>query len=634
MKHYRQNGRLDDALDVFGDVRFHRLDMLADPATLPPGVVQVSENLRFDAQGAQVRGGLARQFPAASSVGRILGCGIYKPVGGADQLALVTEGSLWLFEATTQTLARYAYPAGETIGTADEVDVIQAGIGASGTLPDLYILRGLGNTVLRFDGSAVATAPLVPPAAFGLFYQNRLAVNDSRQSLKVSHLLDFDTFTLLDQFQIEQGGADYLVGLLAYQRDYVLIGARKKIFLAYFDPALAAATPYPAAIPNSSFLRLLTSEAGPLGKGAMLEAAGLLFFTSDTGIYAIQPQLDNSLTPLGRPLSADIQPVFSRLSAQYAGAAAIARHGHRLYFALPISEVPVAVTSVTVTDTVTVGLTLPFTLPALLSSGGLAEIETATAHDVSPGDLVQLSGVAAGGINGQWSVLAVLDETTFTIAIPVATVVVLGARAQMQKLATRNNFIAVLNLNNRDADHPVGMWESIDSLPAGYFADWLRIADWGSQRRLWVVDAINGPSLYEEGDVDDIGDIQGGITLPFTLPATLSASNFASVAVPGRLVSRAYRWEGGAAYERPVRASEARLTVAAGDAGTVTTRLRTPNRLALESTATFTAGTQTDLAVPKRLFNRALEVEMEVATTIGRPVIRALEVQVRKIGEY
>lgn len=645
MNRYRQFGPLDDTLEVFGDVQFQRLDMLTDPATLEAGAVQVSENLRFDANGAAVRGGLSRQFLAGTNIGTIHFCAIYKPVGDEDQLAFVTGKALYLFATSTQLLTRYPYPASQVILAGDDVDARQAGIG-SGTLPVLYILRGLDQPVLKFDGTAVTVDNNVPPSQFGLFYQNRLAVNDSLQSVKVSHFLDFATFTLLDQFQIEQGGADYLVGLLAYQGDYVLIGSRKKWFLAFFDPGLSSTTPYAGAIPNSSFLRLQTNEAGPLGKEAMLESAGLIWFVSDNGIYAFQPTLNNELVSLGRPLSAEIQPVFERISAQFAGQVCIQRYGYRLYFALPISDAPVAIVSVTVANSVTLGVNLPFDLPVNLAAGGLVTIETADPHEAAVGDVVQVANLTGGGVNGQHTVVAVLDENNYVVSVDAATTVFVGSRATSQKLATRNNTIAVLNLNNRDANHPAGMWESIDTLPSGFYADWLRIADCGPQHRLWVVDAVNGPSLYEEGAADEVGDVIGGVNLPFDLPVDLSPVNFASVPVASRLVSRAYRWEGvlGSAhgaisYPRNVRSSEVRLNVAPGDAGNIITRMRIPTGGAVlsglvEQAMNFTGTNQPDIAVNKRLFNRALEVELEVQTTAGRPMIRALEVQVRKSGQY
>ena len=639
MKRYRQYGPLDDIPEVFGDVQFERLDMKSDPATLPTGAVQVSENLRFDVNGARVRAGIRRQFPADTNLGAILHAGIYKPPGEEDQFALVTARKLWLFQPSDQSLKSYPFPTGEVFEASDAIDVIQGNIGADSTLPLLTILHGLDQNVLSFDGTVVTVAPAIPRSEFGLYYQNRLAVNSGLQTLSLSDFLDFGVWFQLNQFQIELGGADYLVGLMAYQSDYVLIGCRKKWFVAFFDPNLITEG-YSGGLQNSSFLRLLTNETGPLGREAMLAAMGLIWFVSDLGIYAFQPNLNNELVPLGRALSAEISPVLARLNATAAAGACIQQFGYRIYFALPISDVPVAIVAISLVEETMSGVTLPQTLPFLLSEGALATVTTGTPHGVSQGERVELTGLAMD-MNGQWTVLSVPDEHTYLVAVPTSQEVLVGSQAMSQRLAARNNVVAVLNTNNRDSAHPVGMWESIDLLPNGFYADWLRLANYGAQRRLWVVDAAKGPCLYEEGAVDEVGDVQGGIALPFTLPITLGTVNFASVPVAGRMVSRAYRWEGmlgsphgTIAYQRRIRASEARLTLNADDAGNLITRLRIPGRPVAEETVAFSGASGPDQTVATRLWGRALEAEMEFRSTAGNPTLRALEVQVLKSGFY
>ena len=645
MNRYRQYGQLDDFPEVFGDVQFTRLDMKTDPATLPAGAVQVSENLRMDANGITVRGGISRQFLAGTYIGTIVKSGIYRPDGAEDRLVFITFNRMWLFNPADQTLAMYPLPAGETFLPGDTVDLVQGGIGA-GTLPRLFIFHGLDNNTLSFDGAVVTVGTHIPKASIGLFYQNRLAVASGAQNISTSDFLAFDldaNWNLLNQFQIEKGGADYLVGFMAYQGDYVLIGTRKKWFVAYFDPGLGTNSPYTGALSNQSWLRLLTAEAGPVGREAMLAAAGMIWFVSDSGIYAFAPNLNNELVPLGRPLSAEILPAFSRMNGAAASGATIAQFGYRIYFALPISDVPVAITNFSAVNHYTNGVVLPQTLPFLLTQGAIATITTGTAHGLSAGDMVQLSGLMSGSLNTSWPVLAVIDTLNFQVAIPTSTGAVLtGQRATAQRLAMRNNLIAVLNTSNRDAEHPLGVWESLDTLPQGFYADALRIADYGPQRRLWIVDAVRGPALYEQGAVDEVGDVVGGVALPFTLPVTLYPANFASVPVAGRLVSRAYRWEGTLgsphgtiAYNRRVRASEVRLATRTGDAATVICRVRIPGRLQQEYTQTFTADpNQPDAAVYQRVSARGLEAEVEVQATSGQPTIRSLEIQVMKSGTY
>lgn len=628
MNRYRTYGRLDDVPEISGDAQFKRLDMQSDPATLPPGVVQRSENFRFDAQGARVRAGVARQFAPGTDVGQILLAEVYLPDRANDRFALVTGRQLAIFDPANQTVQSFPFPSGETIEDGEAVDFVQGGLG-SGTTPTAWILRGFDKDALKFDGSAVKVDSAFKKGEFGLFYQDRFAVASTTQALSVSDFLDFGTWSELNQFQILKGGDDFLMAFVAYKEDFVIIACRKKFFLAFFDPSTSTGGYSGGLKTDSSFLRELTREAGLVGRRAIKEAAGLIWIISDPGIFAFQPQLDQKLTVLGLPISADIQPIMDRLSAKYASGAAIERLGYRLYFAMPISGEKVKVSDITVATTTTLGLTLPFTLPALLSNGGLATVETETPHDLSPGDSVALAGVLDANLNGEFIVLSVTDSTHFTVGTNAQQGATVGELATMQHVATRNNTIAVLNLNNRDQMHPQGSWESIDILPSSFHADFLKIADYGSSRRLWVVDRELGPALYEQGDADEIGTIEGGVTLPFTLPVTLSAANFATVQIPGRLTGRENSF---GQFAREVRAGRARLTLSDGDAGTLTLRVETPDAIVWEKTRDFSYEGNSDRYARKRCGKRGLNARVEITTTAGRPTVRSLEIESTAVG--
>lgn len=621
MNRYRSYGRLDDPSEFVGDAAFVRLDMRTDSAALAPGTVQRSENFRFDQAGAQVRGGIARQLPPGASVSTIRHCGIYRPDNSHDRLALVTERALILFDPNAQTLTQYDFPVGETITETDKVDFIQAGV-SSGTVPDAYILRGLEKDALKFDGSVVTAEADFDRAEFGLFFSDRIALNTGRQEFSVTDYLDFETINALNRFAVLKGGDDYLVSALAYQIgqvDVVIVGSRKRCYVAFFQPLLGDGEAVDA---GNSFLRGLTREAGPIGREAMIEAGGLIWVLSDLGIFAFQPQLDLELTVLGQPISAALQPLMDRLSANYAARAVIQRSGHRLYFALPINPEPIPIVDIEVTEGGGL-LELPFTLPAVLSgSANLATVETETAHNLASGDQVQIVGVMDPLLNGVWSVIGAPDATHFTIATDAAPGADVGERATAQPIVTRNNRIAIYNLVNQG-------WESVDTLPAGIYADWLRIADHGARRRLWLIDRVNGPALYEEGDVDETSDAVGGLRLAFTLPAQLSAANYASVPIPGLLKSRTLRWGPNA---RHVKAGESRLTVQPGDAGTFTVRVNTPDSDPWESERAFDGTGKADTAARKRCGKRGLEAELEILTTAGRPLVRTLQVETTVTG--
>ena len=704
MNRFRSYGRLDDEPEIIGDALFARLDMRSDPATLPPGTVRRSENMRFDSQGAQVRAGLARQLAPGDTIQPILFAAVYRPDNDHDRIAHITPTRLVLFDPENQTVASYDFPAGETIVEGEPVDFVQGGV-SSGTTPDAYILRGFAKTTLKFNGSTVAVAAQFEQGEFALFYQDRMAVNTTRQELSVSDFLDFTTWSVLNQFQILKGSDDYVVGCLAYQKDFVIVGTRKRFFLAYFAPQYDGGGYAGGLSGLNSFLRSLTREAGPVGRRAMIEVGGRIWFLTDNGIYAFVPQLDLELTTLGEPLSAPIQPIMDRLSAEYASGAVIEHFGHRLYFAVPISDEPLAIVSgvvrsaspalpdsavydgsgiveyhelvIGVAYTWTPGdangiiscgvdsfdnsaiypgsitftlqetsaavsggtpgttftgvlapaepipLQLPFDLPASLTGGSyLVDFETETDHNLAEGEQIQITGSIDPTLNGPKTVSAVTDSTHFTADVEDIAGGDVGERATVQRVATRNNKILVFNL-------ALQAWESVDSLPAGVYADFLRVADYGTRRRLWLVDADLGPCLYEQGDTDEIGDEIGGLALDFDLPAELSVGNFESAPIAGRLTSRTLRW---GAFARHVRAGETRLTAGPDDAGTVTLTVQTPDSDDWTSTRSFDGTDRADIAVRQRSGARGLEAELDVITTSGRPTVRALEIEMTASG--
>lgn len=642
MNRYRTYTPLDDAPEIVGDAAFTALDMLTDPAAVAPGGLVRSENMRFDVNGTGVRKGIARMLPVGTSFGTILHANVYKPEGDDDNIAMVTAHGLALFRTANQTVTVFPFPGGETVDASANLGSVQAGLG-TGTLPAFRMLRGLAKTVLVYDGVSVSVDSHTPPSEIVLYVQDRNVVNNTTQSLAVSDFDDFTNYNLLNQFKILKGSDDFLTGLLAYQKDYVLIGMRKKWFVAFFDPqtTAAAGAGYQAGLQaDTSFLRELTREAGPVGPRAMIQALGKVWFITDGAIYAFTPQLDNELTVLGKPISAEIQPIMENMSAANARGAWIERFGYRLYFGLPINDDSVGIVGITITTTPGFGLALPFTIPALLGPGSLAVVETDEPHGLSVGDNSFISGATTPELNGTHVVVSVTDATHYIIATTAGTDAVVGGNATSQKIATRNNRIAVYNLNN-DA------WESVDTLPTGIFADFAVSADFGTRRRLWLVDANYGPVLYEENEADDIGTIVGGVTLPFTLPVILTAGNYAQAPVPGRFTTRSFRWgyagtlSGGysgrmdtTGVPRKVRSCEVRATLDDSTAISLSLLVRTPNNTVWNGQRDFVRSQfkTADAPLRKHCGARGLEGSVDVTVTTGRPVFRSVMLETAAVG--
>jgi hypothetical protein len=204
----------------------------------------------------------------------------------------------------------------------------------------------------------------------------------------------------------------------------------------------------------------------------------------------------------------------------------------------------------------------------------------------------------------------------------------------VQKIVTRNNRIFVFDISKPHADPDSGetvpgSWISIDTLPANFYADFLLVAEYGAQKRLWIIDRDAGPCLYEQGDVDETGDAVGGVHLPFNLPVNLSAANYESVPIPGLLVNRTISM---GSFVRTIKAGAARLWVQPDDAGTLTTRVMAPGSDVYEVVKSFDGTGYSDLPVRNRCGRRGLDVQQEIRTLQGRPVVRSFTVETTASG--
>lgn len=623
MNRYRSYTQNDDQPIIVGDSGFATLDMLTDPVLLPPGALAASENIRFDANGATVRSGMQRLLTSGNYIGQVYCAGIYRPNQDQDYLVLVTATALNIFDLGTQTLQTFPFPGSLAIVDGQSVDMVQAGLD-SGTLPQLYILLGESATALVYNATAgtLTAATGFPQGDFALYYQNRIVVGQSQQ-VQVSDFNDFTTFNLLNQFKILTGGDDYLQSVMAYLNDYVLIGSREGWYIAYFDPVIGPVG-YTAGLQTNATLQVLTKEAGPVGPRAATTAQGRVWFIAPGAIYAFQPQLNNVLTMLGRPISAPIQPVISRMNTSSAGRATVQHWGYRLYFAMPISDEPVPITAASITIKATPGITLPFDLPTSFMDTAVGMFTTSVPHNLGTEDTVCLAGSPTLGFNGTFEVLSVIDAYNFTVAMLIPSSTVAGTRMTAQRLVTRNNVIAVFNLNT-DA------WESIDWLPAGVFADWLAIAELNAQRQMLVVDEDIGPLAYEVGEVDQTGGLTGGTYLPLNLTFTLSQPAFESVPVAGRLLTRCFSWNG---VVRKVKEVLTRATLDSATTLTQTLYADHPNYAPKRSVRTWTAQDFQTADVPLRQLcgARAIEAQVEIKTTGGLPTIRNVLVETRAVG--
>ena len=102
--------------------------------------------------------------------------------------------------------------------------------------------------------------------------------------------------------------------------------------------------------------------------------------------------------------------------------------------------------------------------------------------------------------------------------------------------------------------------------------------------------------------------------------------------IPGRLRTRALRW---GAYPLKIRKCEVRATLDADSVLELNLMARLPNNRLWQGRRTFTASQfqNSDAPLRKQCGERALEAQVEITTTSGRPTFRSILVEYTKVGK-
>lgn len=172
----------------------------------------------------------------------------------------------------------------------------------------------------------------IPPADFGIYYQNRIVCKISTHEIAVSDILS-DTFDLtLNNFNINVGSGDNIVGFLPWIENQILIFMNRAIYVAYIEPTIYVVGTPPGA--NSS-ITVVTSEVGCLSRRSIVNAGQYVFFLSGKGVHMLTPQLDLKLLGQTQPLSEPIADFFDKFNYTVAYKACAAYYANRFYISVP-----------------------------------------------------------------------------------------------------------------------------------------------------------------------------------------------------------------------------------------------------------------------------------------------------------
>ena len=201
-------------------------------------------------------------------------------------------------------------------------------------------------TAAQYPYLANETDACMPPADFGMYFQGRIVLCVSRDEIAASNYYEPNVFDVsLDQFKINLGDNDYIVGFVPFQEDKFLIFKRNSIYYAYIPPPAITNTTIDRGIDNSSFLQTLTNQFGCVARRSITFAGQQVFFLSDRGVYMLNNTLDLKLVGDQKPLSDRISNIIENINTQYAQNACGLFFNNRYYLSIPLVDSVVAPTT-------------------------------------------------------------------------------------------------------------------------------------------------------------------------------------------------------------------------------------------------------------------------------------------------
>lgn len=180
------------------------------------------------------------------------------------------------------------------------------------------------------------TTAQVPPADFGIYFQNRLILKTANHYIAASDILS-DTFDMqLNNFNINLGSGDDIVGFLPWIESQFLVFMRNAIYVAFIETTVAIVQNGQYGPPGiNSKITAITNEVGCLSRRSIVNAGQFVFFLSPKGVHMLTPQLDLKLLGNTQPLSEPIADFFDQLNFTTANHVAAAYYGNRFYVSIP-----------------------------------------------------------------------------------------------------------------------------------------------------------------------------------------------------------------------------------------------------------------------------------------------------------
>jgi hypothetical protein len=254
---------------------------------------------------------------------------------GSDTAGQAVTGSYVITVTGTNT---FTFQYTNNTGVTYAARTTQAGWNARRGLPPLVWQDGLAAVTFAqqkfaIDGTTVTgVTQSVPCADFGLYFQNRLILKYGDYQMLVSDILSEQCDTTLNNFVINTGGNDSIVGVLPWVQDQFLVFMTNSIYVVFVETDNFNINSPPGA--NSS-TTVVTTEIGCLARRSIVAAGQFVFFLSANGVHMLTPQLDLKLLGNTLPLSEPIADFFESVNYDAVQNSVATYYSNRFYIAMP-----------------------------------------------------------------------------------------------------------------------------------------------------------------------------------------------------------------------------------------------------------------------------------------------------------
>lgn len=175
----------------------------------------------------------------------------------------------------------------------------------------------------------------VPCGDFAIYFQNRLCIKVEDYQIAVSDILAENCDLGLNNFLINQGGNDTIVGFLPWIENQFLVFMQRSVFVVFVETTSYVNGTSPGS--NSS-ITVVTTQVGCIARKTIVSAGQYVFFLSGKGVHVITPQLDLKLIGNTQPLSEPIDDFFDSVNFAAVKSACAVYYDNRFFISLPTNS--------------------------------------------------------------------------------------------------------------------------------------------------------------------------------------------------------------------------------------------------------------------------------------------------------